>query len=153
GTGSVTVKGGNLIGRGIIAGNVIVGSNSASTSAVLSPGSNPANPQTLTIQSDLTFNMGSTYNCDLNSDSAQADKVVAAGVVLVNDAQISLNDAGSTALPPGTALVVLENSSASSISGTFSNLADGATVTVGKNTFQANYEGGDGNDLALTVVQ
>jgi len=36
--------------------------------------------------------------------------------------------------------------------GTFSNLADGAIVTIGSNTFQANYEGGDGNDLTLTVL-
>jgi hypothetical protein len=26
-------------------------------------------------------------------------------------------------------------------------------VTIGSNTFQANYEGGDGNDLTLTVVR
>ena len=34
----------------------------------------------------------------------------------------------------------------------FSNLPDGSTVTIGSNTFQADYEGGDGNDLTLTVV-
>ena len=39
-----------------------------------------------------------------------------------------------------------------SSSGTFSNLADGSTLTVGNNSFQANYEGGEGNDLTLTVV-
>jgi autotransporter-associated beta strand protein len=151
GTGSVSVKGGNLIGRGIIAGSVVIGTNNGRSSAVLSPGNNPANPQTLTIQSDLTFNMGSTYTCDLNSDSTLADKVVAAGVLIVGDAQISLNDAGSAMLPLGTAFIVLENSSANPISGTFSNLADGSTITVGSNTFQASYEGGDGNDLTLTV--
>ena len=32
------------------------------------------------------------------------------------------------------------------------NLPDGATITSGNNTFQANYEGGNGNDLTLTVV-
>src|SRR5262249_108698 len=32
-------------------------------------------------------------------------------------------------------------------------LADGSIVTVGHNTFHANYEGGDGNDLTLIVVQ
>jgi hypothetical protein len=36
--------------------------------------------------------------------------------------------------------------------GAFSNLADGSTLIVGNNAFQANYEGGDGNDLTLTVV-
>ena len=38
------------------------------------------------------------------------------------------------------------------ISGTFANLPDGSTFTVGRNTLQANYKGGDGNDLTLTVV-
>ena len=38
------------------------------------------------------------------------------------------------------------------IIGTFMNLPDGGTITAGNNTFQANYEGGDGNDLTLTVV-
>ncbi len=40
----------------------------------------------------------------------------------------------------------------SPIVGTFMNLPDGGTITVGNNTFQADYEGGDGNDLTLTVV-
>ena len=35
---------------------------------------------------------------------------------------------------------------------TFSNLADGAIVNVNGNNLQASYEGGDGNDLTLTVV-
>jgi len=47
---------------------------------------------------------------------------------------------------------VLSNTSASPISSTFSNLPDGGIVTVGGANFQANYEGGDGNDLTLTVV-
>ena len=29
---------------------------------------------------------------------------------------------------------------------------DGGTITIGSNTFQADYAGGDGNDLTLTVV-
>ena len=43
------------------------------------------------------------------------------------------------------------NNAVTSIS-TFSNLADGAVVNVDANNFQANNEGGDGNDLTLTVV-
>jgi hypothetical protein len=38
------------------------------------------------------------------------------------------------------------------ISGTFSNLADGSTVTIGVNKLQVSYAGGDGNDLTLTVI-
>ena len=40
-----------------------------------------------------------------------------------------------------------------SISGTFTNLPDGGSIIIGNNAYQANYQGGDGNDLTLTVVQ
>ena len=48
-------------------------------------------------------------------------------------------------------LNVISNTSANPISGTFNNLADGGIVNVNGN-LQASYEGGDGNDLTLTVV-
>ncbi len=67
-------------------------------------------------------------------------------------AVISLVDAGSAVLVPGTVLTVIDNTAATPISGTFANFSDAGNVTVGSNTFQANYEGGDGNDLTLTVV-
>ena len=47
---------------------------------------------------------------------------------------------------------MIKNTAATPISGTFANLPDGATITSGNNTFQVSYEGGDGNDLTLTVV-
>jgi hypothetical protein len=52
----------------------------------------------------------------------------------------------------GTVFTVINNTSASPITGTFSNLADGSVFTSNGNNFQANYEGGDGKDLTLTVV-
>jgi len=151
GTGLVSVKAGTLAGGGTLGGNVIVGTQSAGP-AILSPGTNAANPQTLTIQGSLTLEASSTYSCDLKSDSTQADNVVAAGVSIVGDSQISLADSGTASLPPGTSFTIIRNTAATPISGTFSNLPDGEPITVGSNTFQANYEGGDGNDLTLTVV-
>ena len=62
---------------------------------------------------------------------------------------------GTTGNPKGVMLShgnLLSNASANPINGTFSNLADGAIVAIDGNNFQANYEGGDGNDLTLTVV-
>jgi len=56
------------------------------------------------------------------------------------------------ALTPGTTLTVIDNTSTDQISGTFANLPDGSILAIGSNTYQANYEGGDGNDLTLTVV-
>ena len=52
----------------------------------------------------------------------------------------------------GLVLTLLGNTSANPISGAFNNLADGAIVTINGNNLQADYEGGDGNDLTLTVV-
>jgi hypothetical protein len=49
-------------------------------------------------------------------------------------------------------MTVIKNTAVTPISGTFSNLPDGAIVTVNGNNLQASYEGGDGNDLTLTVV-
>ena len=105
----------------------------------------------LSIQSTLTFEFDATYEVGLNSDHAVADKVVARGV-RIRGAQIAFDDSASGVLPPGTAFTLIENMATSPLSGTFSNLPDNSTVTVGNNTFQASYEGGDGNDLTLTVV-
>ena len=55
-------------------------------------------------------------------------------------------------LPTGAVFTVLQNISTNAIAGTFANLPDGSTITVGSNIFQADYEGGNGNNLTLTVV-
>jgi hypothetical protein len=52
----------------------------------------------------------------------------------------------------GLVLTLISNTSANPITGTFSNLPDNGIVTINGNNFQASYEGGDGNDLTLTVV-
>ena len=70
----------------------------------------------------------------------------------MGNAQISLTDIGTNVLPPGSVFTIIDNISANPIRGSFSNLADGSTITVGNNTYQADYEGGDGNDLTLTVL-
>jgi fibronectin-binding autotransporter adhesin len=46
---------------------------------------------------------------------------------------------------------VINNTSAVPITGTFANLADNFTFTVGRNGYQMSYSGGDGNDLTLAV--
>ena len=92
-----------------------------------------------------------TYKVTLNSTSVTADEVSANGVG-IRGAQILLDDRATNVLQPGTVFTVIYNTAATPIAGTFANLTDGATVVVGNNTFQANYEGGDGNDLTLTVV-
>ena len=67
-------------------------------------------------------------------------------------ATFNLSGTAQGTLTQGTSLTVIKNTAATPISGVFSNLPDGAIVTVNGNKFQADYQGGDGNDLTLTVV-
>jgi autotransporter-associated beta strand protein len=150
GSGAVQVNAGTLVGRGIIAGAVTVGTGSGA-SAVMAPGRRELKPGTLTIQSTLTFNSDATYEVSLNTNDAIADQVVANGVI-ISGARFSLVDHGRFALTQGTVFTVIDNDSGTPIAGRFANLADGSIFTKHGNTFQASYEGGDGNDLTLTVM-
>ena len=88
---------------------------------------------------------------DYVHSDAESSRVIANGVT-INNALISINGTIQGRLNVGTVLTLISNTSAAPTSGVFSNLPDGATITVGDNTFQASYEGGDGNDLILTVT-
>jgi autotransporter-associated beta strand protein len=152
GSGPVQVNGGRLGGKGTIAGAVTVGSG-LGREAVLSPGYHHShNPGTLTIQSPLIFNSDGTYEIEVNSSSETVDKVVALGVTINVGAQTLFADLGNGTFTVGNVFTVIDNTSATPIAGTFSNLPDGSMFTANGNTYEVNYEGGDGNDLTLTVV-
>jgi len=151
GGGAVEVVNGTLAGQGTINGAVTVGHGAAGR-GILSPGRSAGGPRTLTVDGSLTFGFHGRYLCSFNSSKSTADQVVANGVT-IGRSIFQLVDAAGSSLVPGVVFTVINNTAATPISGTFSNLPDGSTIAVGSNTFQANYEGGDGNDLTLTVVQ
>jgi autotransporter-associated beta strand protein len=150
GSGPVNVNAGTLGGTGVIAGSVIVGTGSGS-GAFLAPGVN-SSAATITVQGPLTFNADSSYNLNLNTTRKIADKVVASGVTIAGNAQFSFIPAGRAVLPLGTVFTIIDNTASSPISGVFRNLANGLKFVAGSNSFQVNYQGGDGNNLTLTVV-
>ena len=153
GTGAVQVNAGTLGGSAIVAGTVTIGANNADRPH-LSPALGTQVPGSLTIQSALTFNSNGGYNCLLRAKGRriQSDRLVANGVTINSGASFTLLATVKGTVQIGTSATVITNTSANPISGTFSNLADGAVLTVGSNKFLANYEGGGGNDLTLTVV-
>lgn len=147
GTAAVQVNSGTLGGTGTIAGAVTIG-DATGADAFISPGTSVGK---LTIQSALTLNSDATYKFELNSSTVLADKIVASGATL-SGATFSFTDLGSAHLTLGTTFVVIDNTSNSAISGSFSNLADNSTFTNSGNTYLVSYEGGTGNDLTITVV-
>ena len=151
GPGAVQVHGGTLAGIGIIAGAVTIGDDSGSK-AVLSPGQTIPNNRSLTLQGNLTFKSEGSYKFRVSTARLVADSVIVNGVTINPGAQFTFHDESSGTVTSGTVFTLISNTSANPISGTFSNLSDGAIVTISGNNFQADYQGGDGNDLTLTVV-
>ena len=149
GTGPVQVNAGTFGGTGRISGAATIGT--ATTAATLASG-NGARLGALTLLNTLTFNSRGTCKVNLNSNTAAGAQVVATGVTINSGALVSISDLGTTKLPNGTAFTIISNTATTAIAGTFSNLADGSTLVVGTNTYHVSYEGGDGNDLTLTVV-
>jgi autotransporter-associated beta strand protein len=148
----VLVNAGTLGGKGIINGAVFVGTGSGA-GAFLSPGVSGGQAATLTIQSGLTFHADGTYICRLDTKKSAADQVTAKGVTIESSAQFQFKAGNNKNLSEGMMFVVINNTSAQPIAGQFANLADGSILKVGRNSFQVDYQGGDGNDLSLIVIQ
>ncbi len=147
GPGRVRVDAGTLGGTGVIEGRVRVGA--AGTSAFLSPGITGVGMHEL--HKDLVFARHATYDCEIDTDQSKADVVSAKKVIIQSSAMFSLTELGTAILPIGTTFRVIEMKHLGPIVGTFANLPDRAVIAV-SNRYQASYEGGDGNDLTLTVV-
>ena len=151
GTGAVQVNAGVLGGKGTIAGAVTVGTGSGRGSG-LDPGRPGSNPgHFLSILGALILNSDGTYSVGLKATDQTVDQVMANGVT-INGAQFHFAVHGQHVLSPGTVFTVIENTAATPIAGAFANLPDGSLITSNGHTFQASYEGGDGNDLTLMVV-
>lgn len=149
GSGPVKVDFGRLAGNGIIAGPVTIGTSTINK-AILTPGVDGVG--VLTIESSLSFGANGSYNWSFDPNSVQADEARAAGVTIDANARFTALGRRGATLPIGTVFTAINNSSISPISGTFRNLAEGEVITANGNNLQASYEGGDGNDLTLTVV-
>ncbi|MGH8092849.1 MAG: beta strand repeat-containing protein [Chthoniobacterales bacterium] len=150
GTGAVSITADvTLGGSGIISGAVTLFNG-----AFLAPAHGTKAQSTFTIQSPLIFNTGSTYTYTFKAkgNKAKTDKVIANGVTINSGATFNFSGTAQGTLTQGLVLTAISNTAATPIAGSFSNLADGAILTVGANHFQASYEGGGGNDLTLTVV-
>lgn len=150
GPGPVLVKSGALSGTGTLAGNVTVGAGIPGNGSFIVPGVTFGNPGTLTVLGELTFDADGFLNVGFRTMTI--GQVIANGVTIDPEAQFAFfNNRGDT-LPVGTVAVVINNTSAVPIAGEFENLRDSFIFTSGSNTFQVDYEGGDGNDLTLTRV-
>lgn len=149
---AVTVNAGALGGSGQITKNVIIGNSSGSGDAILSPGNSAG---TLTITGSLSMLSDAKFAFELNGATGIADKVVANGITINSNSvfEFTLIGGGGN-LAIDDQFVIMDNTAAGSISGTFSNLTAGGTFDAGGGlTFSVSGASGSyGNDLVLTVV-
>lgn len=140
--GSVTVNlGGTLKGTGTVETTFIYGT--------IAPGLSPGCLNT----GDLTLLSTATYTFEVAGKTActEYDQIKVTGGVSLDG---TLSVAAINGFKPviGQKYVIISNDAADPVTGTFSGLAEGATITVGTTSYKISYVGGDGNDVELTVL-
>lgn len=159
-TGTTTVTGGVLVVNGQQPGSPVTVSTGASlrgsgtvgaitaVAGTVSPGS--AAPAILTGGGSLSLDAASNFAVSLNGTTAGVgySQLAVAGQVSLGGAALQSTLGYS---PAGhDQLVIINNTGAAAVNGTFAGLPQGATVVVSNEAFQISYTGGDGNDVVLT---
>jgi autotransporter-associated beta strand protein len=148
-TTSVTIVSGTLGGSGTIDGLVQVGTVG---NGRIAPGIGARGPTTLHVSGGVHFFSSGSLACRFYPSRGTSDSVNGDHVTIDAGASFSFPNAGAGQIVSGTVFTLINNLGSSPIFGNFTNLPDGGTVTSNGNKFLVDYEGGDGNDLTLTVV-
>jgi autotransporter-associated beta strand protein len=141
---AVTVaSGAKLGGSGTISRPVIV--NAGGT---LAPGTSPGILNT----GNVSLTSSSIFSVELNGTAAGTgyDQLNVTGTVSLGGSALSASLGFSP--PFGTAFVLVNNDGSDAVTGTFAGLAEGASLTIGGQSFHISYAGGTGNDVVLTHV-
>jgi autotransporter-associated beta strand protein len=112
-------------------------------------------PGRLTVYGDVTFDIASSLNIDLNGATAGTnyDQLAASGTLSLGDAKLNIALGGGFT-PSGQSFTLIDNQGAGAINGMFAMLNGVATdeITLGGIPYQLKYNGGNGNDLVLAPV-
>lgn len=144
---------GQLCGVTVASGGVLKGTGRAcgvtvAAGGTIAPGHSPGCLTTgnLNLAGSYAVEIAGTVACS-DYDQVQVTGSVAVGGAL----NISLLNGYSPGI--GSAYTIISNDGTDPVTGTFTGLAEGATVTAGSTTFKISYAGGDGNDVTLTAVK
>lgn len=128
-TGATQVHGGRLILNGSLTGSeltvgsggVLGGSGTVGTTSIASGGRvSPGNSiGTLNVAGDFTFNAGSVYDLEVNSDTGASDLIAVSGVAVLNGARLHIVRIGASA--PILTYTIL--TAGGGVSGTFEDVS------------------------------
>lgn len=160
GTGDLVINGGTLSGSGLVgqasdASNVTFGDSGGT----IAPGTSPG---ILTVNGGVDFTTAGTATFEVELDGlvlgTQYDQLVvntATGGGTINLANATLSVLLGFAPAINSVFTIIDNNTASAVTGNFSGLLDNNTFVVNTTTFRIDYDGGilgGGQDVVLTVV-
>jgi hypothetical protein len=136
-----------------LSGTGRTGSVALNGASYIQPGSSFGGAVGQITTGSLTLNASSYVYAQLNGTSAGAtyDQVKVAGTVTIDPAASLLVQLGYTP-SVGQSFVIVDNDGTDPVSGTFSGLPEGGTISQNANELTVSYVGGSGNDIVLTVT-
>lgn len=141
--GAVTVdSGATLMGSGTL------GILTVNTGAKVAPGHSPGCMTTtgLVLSGSFDAELGGTDAC------TGYDQMTVNGTVNLTNGTLNTIIHGNFKPSVGNRFTIISNDGSDAVAGTFTGLAEGATVTSGSYSFKISYVGGDGNDVVLSVI-
>ncbi|MEQ9069661.1 MAG: hypothetical protein RLO18_23205, partial [Gimesia chilikensis] len=138
----IVATGATLGGSGSISAPVTINADAA-----LVPGSSPGVLST----GDLTLDADADLNIEINGTNAgsEYDQIQVTGEVDLTGA--TLNISSSFTAAAGDQFLLIDNDDVDAVTGNFVGLAEGTLFSFNGNQVYITYQGGDGNDVVLTV--
>ncbi|MEQ8854305.1 LamG-like jellyroll fold domain-containing protein [Gimesia sp.] len=138
----IVATGATLGGSGSISAPVTINAD-----ATLVPGSSPG----ILSTGDLTLDADADLNIEINGTTAgsEYDQIQVAGEIDLTGA--TLNISSSFTAAAGDQFLLIDNDDVDAVTGNFAGLAEGTLFSFNGNQVYITYQGGDGNDVVLTV--
>jgi outer membrane autotransporter protein len=127
---------------GLLGGSGSVGATAIGPGGVLAPGNSIG---TMTVNGNLTLNPDAIYEVEANAQD-KSDKVIVEGIVNLTGATLFVLDAPG-AYKPKTDYVIINNDGTDAVNGRFGEVIN----TLAFLDPSVTYNGGDGNDVVLTL--
>jgi autotransporter-associated beta strand protein len=161
-TGATIVEGGTLwidgsqpaspiaLGGGTLGGRGLTGPIAATAGGTIAPGLSPG----VLHSGNVALAAGARFLAELNGATAGTghDQLQVTGTIALGGATLTLTLDDQTTLPINAKLTIIDNDGTDAVTGTFANLAEGATIIAARHAFLLTYQGGDDNDVVLTVT-
>jgi len=151
-----TLSGGDIQDNTSVLSGATLGGTGAVGGAVdnygsVAPGASPG----ILSTGNVSFEGFSSFNVEVNGVTTAGtdyDQLNVTGTVFIDhlvDLVISAGTLSGTV--NGDTLVIINNDNTDAVGGTFSGLANGASLTIDGIEFKIYYDGGDGNDVVLVA--